>query len=129
NADALAQMRFIHASTKPTDRVMDGFAGFGWFRPHAAFYWFTAPGVRPRVPPQEKARMVAMLADCRTQPGVVILDEHLRQLAPNVEPTVTRFYRPTAYPLLWVRPASTGGCDPQSAGEVSETEIKSHPVR
>jgi len=128
NADALAQMRFIHGATTDSDRVMDGFSGFAWFRPHAAFYWFTAPGVRPRIPASEKVRMVAMLATCGHQPKAVILDDHLRQLAPDVEPTVARYYSPTAYPLIWLHDSAANRCLGQSP-EVSDPERKSLPNR
>ena len=120
NADALGAMRFIHASTSPTDRVMDGFTGFGWFRPQASFYWFVAPGVRPRMTAEEKADAVAMLSDCRRQPKIVILDDHLRQLAPGVTPAVERGYEKTPYPLVWIADPGTGGCREPASPKRSE---------
>ena len=83
NSDALAQMRFIHAATTPADSIMDGFTGVGWFRPHASFYWMSAPGPRARIPPEETNRMMAMLGGCGTEPKIVILDEYLNQLSPR----------------------------------------------
>jgi len=110
NADALQQMRYIHASTRPTDLVMDGFTGFGWFRPQAAFHWFVPPGARAMMTADEKARMVTLLRDCEHGPTVVILDKYLRDLAPDVGPTVARYYKPTQYPLLWVSERTSAGC-------------------
>ena len=72
NAEALSQMAIIHSTTTPTDQVMDGFTGVGWFRPQASFYWMTVPGIRMQIPPDEKSRMVTMLGDCGGQPKIVI---------------------------------------------------------
>jgi hypothetical protein len=124
NADALAQIRLIHSATTPADLVMDGFTGVGWFRPQASFYWFTAPGVRPRIPAEEKERMVHMLGGCASEPKVVILDEHLTLLSPEVAKLVSDHFRPTEYPPVWLREGAAAGCSDQ-AQEVNKSTAKS----
>src|SRR5207249_9181776 len=101
NTEALAEIRYIHSATTPADRVMDGFTGVGWFRPRAAFYWMTAPGVRARIPADEKRRMLSMLGGCSDEPKIVILDEHLLSLSPEVATLVSDHFRPTQFRLLW----------------------------
>src|SRR5260370_16273436 len=105
---------------------MDGFTGVGWFRPHASFYWMTAPGPRSRIPAEEKGRMVAMLGGCADEPKIVILDGHLRGLSPEVATTVVDNYHPTAYPPLWVRASAKPDCSANSA-EVNKSATKSPP--
>ena len=128
NSDALAKIRFIHASTTPADSVMDGFTGVGWFRPQASFYWMAAPGPLARIPPEETDRMVRMLGGCDAGPKIVILDEYLGLLSPQVAPMVTAHYQPTAYPPLWLRNGSVGDCR-QRAPEVINSQTKSLPIR
>jgi 4-amino-4-deoxy-L-arabinose transferase-like glycosyltransferase len=128
NSDALAQMRFIHAATTPADSIMDGFTGVGWFRPHASFYWMSAPGPRARIPQEATDRMMAMLGGCGTEPRIVILDEYLNQLSPQVAPLVSNRYQPTAYPTVWLRNAPPESCHSESP-EVNKSQIKSLPSR
>jgi Dolichyl-phosphate-mannose-protein mannosyltransferase len=109
NADVVAAMRFIHDSTTAESRVMDGFSGLGWFRHHAAFYWFTAPGVRPRLSASDKSQMVAMLEGC-AQPEIVILDEQLRRVSPDVATAVVKYYRRTPYDLVWQQDPARNAC-------------------
>jgi hypothetical protein len=103
NSDALEQIRFIHATTQPTDRVMDGFSGFGWFRPQASAHWFVPPGARLRLTPDEVAAFASILNDCRRQPKIVILDDYLRDVSPAVASSVSRHYNKTSFPLLWLK--------------------------
>jgi len=124
NSEALAQIRLIHSATTPADTVMDGFTGVGWFRPHASFYWMTPPGVLPRIPANEKERMVAMLGGCTGQPKVVILDEHLSALSPDVATLVADHYRLSAYPPVWLRDEAAAGCSGRSP-EVSKSDANS----
>jgi 4-amino-4-deoxy-L-arabinose transferase-like glycosyltransferase len=125
NAEALSQMKAIQSTTTPADRVMDGFTGVGWFRPHASFYWIAAPGVRSHIPAEEKSRMVAMLGGCGDGPRIVILDDYLKELSPDVVDVVAAHYRPTAAPPVWLR---AGGCEPPSP-EVNKSATKSPPIR
>src|SRR5262249_21701887 len=107
NADALREMRFVHAMTQPTDRVLDGFSGLSWFRPHASFYPFLHPGVRGHLSAREAGGVVDILATCARRPKLVILDEHLVGISPAIAPLVSRFYDPSSSQLIWVRKAET----------------------
>ena len=103
NTETLDGMRFVGASTGPTDPVLDGFSGLAWFRPHAFRYWFLHPGVRARLSPADVASVLTLVDACATRPRVVILDDHLRALSPDLAPAVTRFYRPSDMANIWVR--------------------------
>jgi hypothetical protein len=107
NADALREMRYVHAMTEPSDRVLDGFSGLSWFRLHASFYPFLHAGVRNHLSHQEAASIVGILANCDQRPKLVILDEHLIGLSPAVAPLVSRFYQPSPFNLIWVRKDQT----------------------
>jgi hypothetical protein len=107
NADALREMRYVHAMTQPTDRVLDGFSGLSWFRPHASFYPFLHPGVRNYLSAQEAAGVTEILAKCAERPKLVILDEHLIRISPAIAPLVSRFYEPSRSKLIWVRKPDT----------------------
>jgi hypothetical protein len=114
NTDVLAEMRYVHAATGPGDTIMDGFSGIGWFRPHAAYYWFVAPGVRPRLTAKDRAALVALLEDCRVGPRIVLLDDDLRRVSPDIAPTVARRFDETPYPAVWRRDSNTPGCEDKS---------------
>jgi hypothetical protein len=107
NADALREMRYVHAMTQPADRVLDGFSGLSWFRPHASFYPFLHQGVRNHLSAREAAGVVDVLAKCAGRPKLVILDEHLTRISPAIAPLVSRFYNPSRSTLIWVRKAET----------------------
>jgi Dolichyl-phosphate-mannose-protein mannosyltransferase len=107
NADALHEMRYVHAMTQPTDRVLDGFSGLSWFRPHASFYPFLHQGVRNHLSVRQAAGVVEVLAKCAERPKLVILDEHLIRISPAVAPLVSRFYEPSHAKLIWIRKTET----------------------
>jgi hypothetical protein len=130
NREALDEMRFIHQASSSTETVMDGFSGFGWFRPQASYYWFTAPGVRAKLSTAQKAALVTTLERCGDAPKVVILDEHLHALSAEVDPVVSANYQPTRYPLIWLRAPAHQSCKPASAArEVTTTAAQSLPIR
>jgi len=107
NADALREMRYIHTMTQPTDRVLDGFSGLSWFRPHASFFPFLHQGVRNHLSAREAAGVAEVLAKCAERPKLVILDEHLIGISPAVAPLVSRFYDPSRSKLIWIRKPET----------------------
>jgi 4-amino-4-deoxy-L-arabinose transferase-like glycosyltransferase len=110
NAEAIAQMRFVHSATTPADQVMDGFSGIGWFRPHAFFNWMASPGPLSRISAEDRGRMLAVLRGCGDEPKIVILDQHLRLLSPEVAGLVAGRYSPTADPLIWLRHGAGSDC-------------------
>jgi len=103
NADTLQAMRFVHMSTTPSDRVLDGFTGVAWFRPQAWFYGSLHPGIRARVTAQEIRDVVGTLSSCEKQPALVILDTNVRQLSVDLPVSVSLYYRPTSIRSIWVR--------------------------
>jgi hypothetical protein len=110
NAEQLRDMRFVHQSTAPTDRVLDGFSGLGWFRPQAVFHSFLHSGVRNRLSAGEVSEILATLQNCETRPKLVILDGDLLALSPAVAPTVAQFYQSTAAARVWIRRGTPAAC-------------------
>jgi dolichyl-phosphate-mannose-protein mannosyltransferase len=103
NANALRDMRSIHAMTAPTDRILDGFSGLSWFRPHASFYPFLHSGVRNHLSPEEKSSLGRLLDECDQRPKLVIFDEQLKAVSPAFAPLLERYYRPLPSTLIWLR--------------------------
>jgi hypothetical protein len=117
NTEALNEIRYVYMSTGPGDRVLDGFTGFAWFRPHASFYPFFHYGIRARLTARDVEQVIALLDSCEKQPALVILDTNLRGLSPGVEAAVSRSYRRSRFPLIWARDDDRHGCiaHPRSA--------------
>jgi hypothetical protein len=83
-AEQLRRIRFVLAHTTPQDTVLDGFSGAGVFRPHAYFYFFLHDEIRALLGPSEMARLRGQLRDGEIAPALVVFDEDLRQLAPEI---------------------------------------------
>lgn len=107
NREQVHAMRVVHAATGAGDTVLDGFSGYGWFRPHAWFYFFVHPGVRHALSGGEIAAMVRDLDRGVLCPKAIVLDGHVRRLSPDVEAVVLRDYAPTEAASVFVR---RGGC-------------------
>jgi len=109
NGDQLRAMQTVHAATGPADTVLDGFSGYGWFRPHAWFYFFVHPGVRAAIPGAAVAELHDGLASASMTPSVVIVDSHLRALVPDVATLLDARYEPVEVDgaVIWVRDRST----------------------
>jgi len=105
NRDQLRAMQAVHAATGPDDTVLDGFSGYGWFRPHAWFYFFVHPGVRAAIPDAAAKDLHDVLASASKAPSVVIVDDHLRALIPNVAALLDAHYEPIEAnaAVIWVR--------------------------
>lgn len=103
NAAQIAQMRELHRATRADDTILDGFTGTGWFRPQASYFGFLHPGVRAFLTPSQAGSVAGALHGCDDSPDVVILDEHLRAMSPDVEPLVRARYRAAILPDVWFR--------------------------
>lgn len=105
NAGQVEAMRVVHAAAGPTDTVLDGFSGYGWFRPHAWFYFFVHPGVRLGVPGAAIEDLRGLLADGSTRPRIVIADHHLLALIPDALKLLPSHYDrfDVEGAVIWVR--------------------------
>jgi hypothetical protein len=54
--------------------------------------------------------MLGKLRGCGDEPRIVILDDHLRLLSPEVATVVAERYSPTADSLIWLRHGAGAGC-------------------
>jgi hypothetical protein len=88
-----AQLRFVAEQTTPDDEVLDGWSGLGVFRRHALYYWMLHPGVRAALGPDAAADLARAIISERVRPSIVILDENVRSLSPDVGPFVESRYR------------------------------------
>jgi len=103
NSEAVAEMRYVYDSTTATDDVLDGFSGVAWFRPNAFKYWFLHPGMRAHLTRTEIDALLGTVHSCSTRPKLVILDDHLERVSPQIAPFVAGHYSPSPYPTIWLR--------------------------
>lgn len=105
NQEQLRAMRVVHAATEPADSVLDGFSGYGWFRPHAWFYFFVHPGVRAAIPAEATAGLRNLIARADDAPRVVIEDRHLLAVIPEVATLLEGRYQPVEAggTVIWTR--------------------------
>jgi hypothetical protein len=118
NARQLEEMRLLHAATEPGGTVLDGFTGTAWFRAQASYYGFLHPGVRAFLTPQQIATVVSTLHSCSHRPDLVILDDHLRAVSAEIEPTVLSRYRRISAGRAWVA-SPTGPCIPDATAALT----------
>jgi 4-amino-4-deoxy-L-arabinose transferase-like glycosyltransferase len=97
-----AGLRSVLAMPRETV-VMDGWTGYGVFRPHAWYYWMLHPGVRAMLPAAAVNELMADLGSGRLQPGVILFDSQIRALAPAMAGYVEQHYVPTGVSPIYVR--------------------------
>jgi hypothetical protein len=84
-------IRAVLERTTADDIVLDGWSGYGAFRPHADYYWMFHPGVRAMLSPADVDRIVEGITSKRVRPKVVVLDDSLR--APTLAAFVEANYQ------------------------------------
>jgi len=92
NEDQLRQIDFVLAHSGPNEMVMDGWRGFGVFRPHAWYYYFLHPEVRGMLPPAELAAFLGQLESGNVKPKFVVMDNNLRALPERFNAFVKTHY-------------------------------------
>jgi hypothetical protein len=100
--EQLGRIRLVLATTSARDTVLDGFTGAGVFRPHAWHYFFLHDEIRALLGPAERSRLLGDLRDGRIAPAVVLLDDDLRALSPEVTAFLEAGYAPAGDPVVWV---------------------------
>ncbi|HEV7499382.1 MAG TPA: hypothetical protein VGQ33_05225, partial [Vicinamibacteria bacterium] len=101
--DQLARIRLVLQTTAPDQTVMDGFTGAGVFRPHAYRYFFLHQEVREWLGAPEMGRLRAQLRDGEVAPEVVLYDDDLREMPPEITAFVEENYAPAGDALVWRR--------------------------
>jgi uncharacterized membrane protein len=103
NDAQLARLRYVLASTRRADVVMDGWEGTGVFRPHAFYYYFIHDESLLMLSP---ARLDAYLDDLESgkiRPRLIAMDKHLAALGPRFRSFVEKNYVSSDGFFYWSR--------------------------
>jgi hypothetical protein len=87
-----AAIRYVLDRSVPGATVMDGWTGYGVFRPHAWYYWMLHSGVRAGIPARDVAALEEDLVAGRIRPDLVVLDADLRRLSGRIAAHVEAEY-------------------------------------
>jgi hypothetical protein len=98
-----AGLRYVMSSTAPDAVVLDGWSGYGVFRPHAWYYWMLHPGVRAMLPASAGATLTDLVGTDAIHPDLIVLDSSLEAFDPDLEALVRSRYRYSGQPKIWVR--------------------------
>src|SRR4029077_15794017 len=88
------RIRYILEHSDAHDTVLDGFSGYGVFRPHAYFYFFLwRYGVLTMLNHRQRGQDVIDALE-RTQTKFVIYDKDVQSLDPEVQTYIREHYHP-----------------------------------
>jgi dolichol-phosphate mannosyltransferase len=97
NSYDLQSLRFAIEKTSPTDTMMDGFTGFGVFRPHAYFYWFLHPEIVEMITDEQRRQLLADFQAGKIAPRYILLDSFLASVLFPIQSYVLDNYRVVPY--------------------------------
>jgi hypothetical protein len=80
NSYDLQSLRYVIEKTSPTDTMMDGFTGFGAFRPHAYFYWFLHSEIVGMMTDEQMSKLLADFQTGKIAPRYILLDSFLARV-------------------------------------------------
>ena len=80
NSYDLQSLRYAIEKTSPTDTMMDGFTGFGVFRPHAYFYWFLHSEIVEMMTHEQRRQLLADFQSGKIAPRYIFLDYFLARV-------------------------------------------------
>lgn len=103
NDDTLRKVRYLHQNTAPSETIMEGWKGFGVFRPHAYFYYFTHFEIHPIITENQRSELLHDLENGRIRPKFIVLDEQLKGLSPRLSRFFLDHYSETDERLIWSR--------------------------
>ena len=101
NAAQLAGVRYVLEHTRPQDTVLDGWTGYGVFRPHAWFYFVLPRDVRLELGEEERGDLLEGLRSGRVDPRLVVFDRDLREFSPEVTALLEARYQPVGLNDIW----------------------------
>lgn len=90
----LSQIRYILDHSEAKDTVLDGWSGYGVFRPHAYFYFFLNDGMLTMLNARQKGQDVIDALE-RQPTKFIIYDAFVRSLNPEVQTYIQEHYRAT----------------------------------
>jgi hypothetical protein len=88
-----AGLRYVLEHSPSNGVVLDGWSGYGVFRPHANYYWMLHPGVRAMLSPEVKNALVEGVLSARVAPDIIVLDANIQALSPRLAQYVEQTYR------------------------------------
>jgi hypothetical protein len=106
-AAQLQEIAYIIEHADPTESVLDGFTGTGVFRPGAHFFGVLPSNVRQTLTKWEKERILDDLRSGIIVPKIVILDNDLKDLSPEITAFTRDQYYPVGIGNLWQRKEMT----------------------
>jgi hypothetical protein len=102
NKWALSQVRYILDHSETNDTVLDGFSGYGVFRPHAYFYYFLHKGTLAMLNARQRGQDVIDALE-RQHTKFIIYDIGIRSLNPEVQTYIQGHYRPVGVGEIYER--------------------------
>ena len=108
---ALRRIEYILQNTAPTETVLDGFTGWGVFRPHTGFYWFLHREVRAMLGPSDWEELARRLVRRELVPKWIIFDKDLQQVPAAVSDFLAKNYQPVGHGSLRVLLPTEGWTD------------------
>ena len=90
----LNDIAYVVNNTDPAEPAMDGFTGWGVFRPHAYFYFFLHNEIREMHEREDWLALEDKLARSELHPRFVFYDQHLRALPRSLRNFFQRHYVP-----------------------------------
>jgi hypothetical protein len=103
NENALEGIRHVMENSTPGETVMDGFTGWGLFRPHAYFYYAIHSELRQMLTWDDRVRLLADLQAGRIAPRLVLFDLDLRRISDPITAFFETNYEPTEREPVWKR--------------------------
>ncbi len=98
-----AELESVYANSSPTDTFLDGFTGYGLFRPHASRFWFLHTEMQAMMTPDEKSEIVSGVITGRITPKMIGYDRSLKSLSPVMNQYIEANYRQLGTGPLYVR--------------------------
>jgi hypothetical protein len=102
NRNTLNQIRYVIEKTTPDQSCMDGWKGWGVFRPHAYYYYFIHSEVRAMWTDAQPAEILAGLRSGSIAPKLLFMDGHLSNVSREVTAYFEEHYRPVKG-IIWRR--------------------------
>ena len=108
---ALRRIEYILQNTAPTETVLDGFTGWGVFRPHTDFHWFLHGELRAMLGPSDWEELARRLGRRDLVPKWIIFDNDLQQAPAAVSDFLAKNYQPVGHGSLRVLLPTEGWTD------------------
>src|SRR5260221_1077574 len=103
NSAQLQAIRAVYAHSTPTDTFLDGFTGYGVFRPHASRFWFLHREMQAMMTPAEREMILRDMESGLMSPRMIGFDRSLRSLSPELNQYIATHYESLGVDPLFIR--------------------------